>query len=261
MKCERTSGHVKENERCVMARSTTTPIGPILAAVRAVPIPSKPMADSGPPPAKPFVTISREPGAGAVGVGRNFVETINAEVPDEEKWTCWDRELVEKVAADHHLSSRLIEGLEENNHSWMTRFLASLAFADSGHNCDEDTVYQKVKRTIEALATAGRVVIIGRGGVFITHHMPGGIHIRLVAPFEKRVQLMASQLSLSNRSAASHIRELERNRRTFFRMHWPNKSLDADLFALTINTVEVEIRSIVKMLRTLVDQKIAEPVR
>jgi cytidylate kinase len=226
-----------------------------MGAIGSVPIPAKVSVGPVPKPVYPFVTISREPGAGAIGVGHQLVDALNAELgDDEQKWTCWDREIVEKVAADHNLSARLVEGLEEKDHSWIGNFLSALSFADERH-VDEDVIYSKVKRTIEALASAGRVVIIGRGGVFITRHMPAGIHIRLVAPFDKRVAHMVKLLGLSEKAAISQIRQIERNRRAFFKMHWPSRSLDPDQFALTINTAEVAVPTIVQGLKTLVNQK------
>jgi len=229
-------------------------IGPILGTMKSVPIPAKPFGPAAPEPLRPFVTISREPGAGAIGVSHRFIELMNADAPDDQKWTCWDRELVEKVAADHHLKAREIEGLEESDHSWIGNFFKSLSFADSGASPDEDVIYQKVKRTVEALASAGRVVIIGRGGVFITSHIPGGIHIRLVSPFKNRVTFVRQKLGLSERTAIANIREVEKNRRAFFRMHWPIHTLDPESFAMTINTAEVEVESIAQMLRTLVQR-------
>ena len=238
-----------------MPRSTITTIHPIMGAIGSVPIPARISVGPVPKPVYPFVTISRAPGAGAIGVSHQLVDALNAELADgEQKWTCWDREIVEKVAADHNLSARLVEGLEEKDHSWIGNFLSALSFADERH-VDEDVIYSRVKRTVEALASAGRVVIIGRGGVFITRHLPGGIHIRLVAPFDKRVQFMVKALGLNEKVVAAQIRAIEKNRRAFFKMHWPSKSLDADQFALTINTAEVEIPTIVQGLKTLVKQK------
>ena len=234
--------------------TSRAPISPILAAVRTVPIPPKSSAEDFPQSIEPFVTISREPGAGALGVGHSLVEAINAEAGQKKHWTFWDRELVEKVAADHQLSTRLIEGLEEKSHSWISSFLNSLSFT-SPIGSDEDAIYGKVKRNIQALALAGRVVIVGRGGVFVTRRMPGAIHIRLVAPLKNRIQFMAQKLSVTEKAAASRIREIEKNRRAFFHMHWPNQSLNPDNFTLTINTAEVQVDSLLLMMKTLVRQK------
>jgi cytidylate kinase len=254
-------GHAAKNQEVFMPHSKIRTIQPIMGAIGSVPIPAKISIGPVSQPVYPFLTISREPGAGAIGVGHQLADALNAElVGDEKKWTCWDREIVEKIAADHNLSERLVEGVVEKDHSWISSFLSSLSFTDTQH-ADEDMVYSRAKQTIGALASAGRVVIIGRGGVFITHRLPGGIHIRLVAPFEKRVAHMVKTFGLSEKTAAARIREIEKNRRVFFKMHWPNRSLAPDQFALTINTAEVESPAIVQGVKALVEQKALQLAR
>src|SRR5690349_944799 len=139
-------------------------IRPIFAAVRSVPVPPRPFGQE-PQDIRPFITISRQPGSGAWTMARDFVEVMNAEAPDAPAWTCWDRELVEKVAADHKLSQRLIDSLQESDHSWLTDFLRSLSFAG---NPDDAAVYHRVASTVTALARAGNVVLVGRGAAMVT---------------------------------------------------------------------------------------------
>src|SRR5213592_738570 len=94
-------------------------IGAILGSIKAVPVHPH-FSPSGERPPRPFVTISRQPGAGALKVAAEFVDRINSKLsritaPSDDtppQWTCWDRELVEKVASDHHLSTRLIDSIE-----------------------------------------------------------------------------------------------------------------------------------------------------
>src|SRR5690349_10670490 len=91
----------------------------ILGALQSVPIrPKTPGTEPAPPPL-PFITVSRQPGAGAVSMAQLVIEDLNRGVPPEAHWTCWDRELVEKVAADFKLSTSLVESLEEADRSWI----------------------------------------------------------------------------------------------------------------------------------------------
>jgi cytidylate kinase len=203
----------------------------ILGAIRSVPVPVAP-GQREEHRAQPFITISRQPGAGAWTLAQKLVEYLNIADPGEQPWTCWDRELVEKVSADHRIASELVESLEDASHSWMQDFLSGLSF----HTGDEAKVYQRVATTIRALAQVGRVVIVGRGGVFITRNMPGGIHVRLVAPLGRRVEHMAEYLGVSRAEAAVRVREMERNREGFYRRYWPGESLAAENFTLTLNT-------------------------
>lgn len=229
-------------------------IRPIMGSIQSVPIPVKPAPQPAPEPAPPFVTISRQPGAGAWTLARQLVDALNQSITDDQPWTCWDKELVEKVAADHHLSKRLIESLEDRGHSFLLEILESLSSEAQG---GESKLYSRICATIRALAGEGRVVIVGRGGAFITSHMPGGTHIRLVAPLEKRIQYMASEYNLTPEAAAVKIREIERNRESFYHHHWPTHPLTPESFTLTINTAQMEQKAIVEMIAAMVRTSVA----
>jgi cytidylate kinase len=234
---------------------------PILGAIGSVPVPAKPIHEE-PPKVQPFVTLSRQPGAGAWALARHLVDALNDEIPDDQqKWSCWDRELVEKVVADHHLPPRLIDSMEDGGHNWMSDFFGALSFSDSPAAADESKVYSRVPQTIRALALGGRVVIVGRGGVFITRHMPGGIHLRLVAPFEKRVEFMAREYKMTPDKAAAHVKELEHNRLSFYRKHWPNETLSPEHFAMTINTAEVDQPTMLYMLTQVIRSRVPAMAR
>jgi cytidylate kinase len=233
-------------------------IRPILGGIRSVPLPHRPHAVVQPPP-RPFVTVSREPGASNLAMGTQLLEALNKALPAEQPWTIWDRELIEKVAADLHLSTPLIDSLEDRGHSWFGDFLSSLALSDEAPQADEAKVYSRVCAAIRALAQAGRVVIVGRGGVFITRRMPAGVHLRLVAPLAHRIESMAHQHNLPADKAAARIKEIEHNKRAFYRFYWPNETLEPCTFTATINTAAVQPAALVDMVVSLVRQ--AAPVR
>jgi cytidylate kinase len=100
----------------------------------------------------------------------------------------------------------------------------------------EAKVYQGVATTIRALALRGRVVIVGRGGVYITRNMEGGVHLRLVAPLAYRAKFMAQQLGVDLDSANEYVRQVDRQRKAFYHRYWPQETQEAEAFTLTINT-------------------------
>lgn len=187
------------------------------------------------PPAR-YVTISRQAGAGGKSLGDELVKAINRLKPEAELWCAWDNELVNKVAGEHHIGRKFIEALEDADHRWINEFVASLSPADDP---SEFKVFRRVAMTIRALAGAGRAVIVGRGGVFITAGLPGGIHVRLVAPIDFRVGRMAERLHGSLEDAAVKVREIDRNRSAFYHRYWPSKNVTPETFTLTFNTEEL----------------------
>lgn len=236
-------------------------LGPILGALRSVPVPPRP-GEPVPLRADPFVTISRQVGAGAWPLAAKITDALNDGVPaDAQRWTCWDRELVEKVAQDHHLARRLVEKFEDRNRSWLTDFFAAMATEGGEHYTDEVRIFRDVASTVRALAQAGRVVLVGRGSLFITHGMPAAVHVRLVAPLEKRIEHMARMLKVSQDEAARQVRELTRRRGQFYHRFWPNNTMRPDLFHVTLNTAAMSTEAAVTIVKDLVRDAVVAGAR
>ena len=187
----------------------------------------------------PFITISRQAGAG----GRSFAERLVRRLNDVHAgflpWMVWDNELVHKVAEENHLPENVVASMEERRPSWLHEALAGLTFQDDPANPDEFKVYRRVAVAIRALAQMGRVVIVGRGGAFVTRDLPGGIHLRLVAPLKDRVRRYGRRFNLCAEEAADHVRRIDAARDSFYRRYWPGKTLAGEAFTATFNTAAV----------------------
>jgi cytidylate kinase len=211
---------------------------PILASVRATKSDIEHAEHGGrkapEPPPRPFVTISRQPGAGAWTLAQRLIERLNAQAPGDPPWSCWEKELVEKVAAEHHIARELVQSLGERSRSWLEEAFAG--FSTRAEYAEEYAVYRHVAQTIRALAQVGRVVIVGRGGVFVTRDMAGGIHLRLVAPLAYRVAAMARSLNIPEADAATVVREMERAREAFHHRYWPRETRAPETYTAVLNT-------------------------
>ena len=101
-------------------------------------------------------------------------------------------------------------------------------------------------QTVRALASAGRVVIVGRGGVYATADMPGGVHVRLIAPLEHRIRHMMRRNRLSPEQAAQYVSRYDREREVFHRRYWPTDALLPEIFTLTLNAAAIPEDSLVE---------------
>jgi cytidylate kinase len=194
---------------------------------------------------KPFITISRQAGAGGHTLAHGLVERLNrlahSSTSVEESslglptWQCFDRELVERIGRDHHLTTELVQSLEHSSHTWLEDFFRGLGHTDS-RIPGELAIVRRAAQTIRALAQGGYVVLVGFGSVFITHGMPGGIHIRVVASLEARVEWEAKSRKVPEKQARREIEIMDAERDAFFRKYWPNKQLAPELFHIALNS-------------------------
>jgi cytidylate kinase len=219
---------------------------PILAAVRSHvhTIEANPTAGEHP---QPFITISRQAGAGGRTLMGRLVDRLSKRDAGEPPWSGFDKALVEKVAEDHHIHKTLVNLLGEQCHSWLYDVFAGLSAQTT-----EIQVYRRVAETIRGLAQGGRAVIVGRGGVFITQNMPMGVHIQVVAPFEHRVAQMARLMRTDARSAQAEVRRIDQNRASFYKRYWPDTVLSSSAFTATFNSAAISEEQMVQAVLPLV---------
>ncbi len=131
------------------------------------------------------VTISRQTGSGAFVVAEKLAHYLQHHSSgDACPWTVFDRNLMDKVLEDHNLPTRLAKFLPEDRVSQIEDILADVFEVHP----PAQTVIQQTTETILKLAGLGNVILIGRGSPVITAKLPYVLHVRLVAPLEKRVE-------------------------------------------------------------------------
>jgi hypothetical protein len=230
---------------------STQPLDSVLASVRSRLYAQEHRQSKVAPAPTPFVTISRQAGAGGRTLARALVDRLNAIDPADHPWAVWDRQLVEKVAEEQHIPQSLVESLESPR-PWLEQFLAALSPRENPELLDEFQVYRRVAATILGLTRAGRAVIVGRGGVYATSNLPGGIHVRLVAPLEKRITHTARQSNLSPERAAVEVRRLDHDREAFHHRYWRGKALLPEVFTITLNTAAMSEEQMVDCVLPLI---------
>ena len=212
----------------------------------------------------PFFTISRQAGAGGETLAQRLCERLNVLDPGERSWTPFDRALVGKVAADHHIAEELVESIGDGGRGWLEEMFENMTMRPMMRP-SELKVYRMVAETVLALAGAGRVVLVGLGSAFITQQRTGGVHVRLVAPLSHRIETTAWARQLTRREALDYIRRTERRREAFFRRFWPDHGLSAESFCATFNTAsttpEQQVDALVAMLPQFTARRVTDTVQ
>ena len=116
----------------------------------------------------------------------------------------------------------------------------------------ERKIRNTVAKVIRNMAYEGNVIIVGRGGVAITHDIPKSLHVMLEAPLEWRTVRIAENYKISQEEAKKSAIDVDKKRKEF-REYFQGKNSDYTRFDLTINCMSFSIEEIVHII-----QKVAE---
>lgn len=180
------------------------------------------------------VTISRQSSCGGHVIAERLTEYFRVRSPQETPpWTIFDRDLMEKVLADHQLPARIAMLVPEDRISQIDDILYDLF----NLRPTAGLLLKQTAETILHLAELGNVIIFGRGANVVTARLPGVLHVRLVAPLESRVeQRMRKIKNLSRKAALQAIRREDLGRKRYLKQNF-NKDIDNPLlYHLVINT-------------------------
>jgi CMP/dCMP kinase len=95
---------------------------------------------------------------------------------------------------------------------------------------------EQVQGIIQALAEIGDIVIVGRGGQIVLQDRPEVLHLRVVAPLEKRVSWLQETESLSPQVAEARLSQSDKRRTGYVQRSYKVNPNDPALYHLTINT-------------------------
>lgn len=182
----------------------------------------------------PFVTISREAGAGGTSVGEELVEYLNNKdfTKGDIKWTLFDKNLIERVIEDHKLPEVFRHYLNEEKISGIQDAFERLMGLHPGMS----VLASKTCNTIISLASMGSVVIIGRGANIITKNLPGGFHIRLIAEPEWKINQVETRFHKSRKDVIKYIDEEDIKRREYVKKIFNKNVTDPLLYDMVIKT-------------------------
>ncbi len=169
-----------------------------------------------------FVTISRQAGAGGHSLADRIIELFDSQ--DSELfngWKVYDQRLCEIVAQDPVMKKELDSLLAEEYRTPAGDFFRQVI----APTVDQDVLMARVFEVIRAVAATGKAVIVGRGGARVTADVPYGVHLRLIAPEEVRLQRIMERDGTDRQTARDRARRLDANRA---RLHKVRFMVDID---------------------------------
>jgi cytidylate kinase len=204
---------------------------------------------------RPFVTISRQAGAGGHTLAEMLLERFR-KAPDEElfgEWEIFDQKLVAMVADDPDLSVSVQSLLGEEYHKTAEDFFRQILTAST----HQDIVMDRMFRLVRILAEVGKAVIVGRAGSELTRDLTPGVAVRLVAPKEWRVVRMMERHGLDEKQALAAADKHDAGRARLLKRHFRVNIDDPLLYDATWNTSSAPFEAIADSIIALLEKRAA----
>lgn len=192
---------------------------------------------------RPVITISRETGAAAITIGQMVTASFQS-LEKGRSWALFDQNIVKAVLEDQGLPKHWEEFIKEEDKPALKDAFEELL----GLHPSTPALVQSVTRTILKLASAGGVVVIGRGAHIICAKLPHAFHVRLVAPLESRVQHIADVFRLSKKAAAQYVEKNDRARKQYVRRYFSVDVADPHYYHLVVNSGKLGYQEAAKII-------------
>lgn len=187
------------------------------------------------------ITISRTMGSGARIIAGKLVAEIG--------WSLWDKDLLEAIAEDAHISSKVAEAFDEHTSSDIALFIRSVL---GEHEVGGFLYVKHLARAVAAVEKMGNAIILGRGASML---LPHALNVRIDASEEIRIRNMMQYENLIRGDAAHRIKESDRERRKFMLQTFGKEKVENARFDLSLEMDEFTNDDAVHIIRAALSRR------
>ncbi len=164
-----------------------------------------------------FITISRKDGS--------LGDTTALELSSRLRWRVYDKEIVHQIAQDSHVRQSLVEQLDERSQNLIHESLQRVLTMAAGASFGAEEYHKVLIKTLAYVAACGEAILVGRGANFVLREEGLGLHVRIVASPEVRVERLSRRWGVPAAEARQRMEQIDTERRNFIR-HYYRQDID-----------------------------------
>lgn len=199
-----------------------------------------------------LITISREFGASGSLLGRLLAQRLG--------WRLLDNELGRTIAQRLDCSTAEIAIADEHAPSLIERVAAAFTVAPPEApilltpppSSDPDRVAACARAVLMEAVRSLPLIVIGHGAQCLFHDRSDALHLRLVAPSDRRISTVQTRSGQSRTDAAEAVRHRDIDRAHYLRRYYDADWTDPHLYALEINTGVIPVETAAELVLELV---------
>ncbi len=172
----------------------------------------------------PFISISRQCGAGGLEMAQYLASKLG--------WELLDKQILQYIAQTYNLPEALLKYVDEAKANWLWDVFGR--WLDRRHVTQTEYV-SRLGRVLILAAQHGPLIVVGRGAQFILPR-DRGILVRVVAPKHDRIQRVMRRQGLSREDAENYVATQDRDRDEFVQRYFHRDAADPLHYDLVVNT-------------------------
>ncbi len=198
-----------------------------------------------PSPIRPWITISRSFGSGGGEIAQRLSTRLDFEI--------FDRGIVDTIIQEGAFRSAILESLDERDRSSLELWFEGLL---RGRLVDKEDYLRSLVHVIGVIALHGRAILIGRGSNFILES-DHGIHVRITAPLEQRIETITGLKAIPVDEARKMVQQIDDERAAFIRRHFHREIEDPLAYDMILNMARLGIDTAVELIERGLREKLA----
>ncbi len=183
-----------------------------------------------------LLTLSHQYGSGGSLIARDLGQRLN--------WKVWDKEIVQTIASQQHVSEDYIETKDERVGSFIERLVESFGVGgfERAYNIPpplrlkDSQLARLTRKLIEEVAQEGSAIIVGRGGNCILAHRPRTLHVFVFAALDARIERVMQVEGLTTDEAKRRITGMDKLRTDYVHKCYQADWRDADGYNLQLDS-------------------------
>lgn len=170
------------------------------------------------------VALSREAGARGTTIAHKVGQLLG--------WQVFDQDMIDYLIVNDAGRAQIAAELSDGGRMWVEARYRKLV-GERGLRVETET--ENLIRLVLAVAARGDAVIVGRGAGFL---LPSEttVHVRIVAPFESRVNYLAQALRQTREEAAEEVRTRDDRRARYLTRSLLCNPSDPTVYDVIVNS-------------------------
>ncbi|MCW8860245.1 MAG: cytidylate kinase family protein [Deltaproteobacteria bacterium] len=176
-----------------------------------------------------IITISRQMGSGGIPIVQQVAEALG--------YNLVDGDAIRDVASDYDLTDEALQQIDEKPPAFVENLDRQI-----------ELNMNRIQLIVLEQALTGNVLIYGRGGQDLLPEITSVLRVRVIAPFEERVERWAEREWIDPDLARSLVRKSDQQRAGFIKYYFDREWDNPLEYDLVINTTRVSNETAVKLI-------------